>query len=223
MLRVALLCSRRAPGLWYLLDRKAHELVCVVSSDAECVEHEDLVRAGVPHLVHDIRRLSGLARRPDYDRETVQLLAPFRPDLVILCGYLYIVTAPLLEAYRDRVINIHDSDLAQVDEQGRPRYPGLHAVRDAMFAGERETRSSVHIATPDVDGGPLLLRSRAFPTHPLVHAARRWGATDILKAYAYAQREWMMRESWGPLLAGAIDLAAQGDLVANDAHALAER
>jgi len=223
MLRVAVLCSRRAPGLAYLLDRKAHNLVCVVSSDAECVEQEELVRAGVPHLVHDIGRLPDLAHRPDYDRETVRLLTPYEPDLVILSGYLRIVTTPLLEAYPDRVINIHDSDLALVNEQGRPRYPGLHATRDAIFAGERETRTSVHIVTADVDGGPLLLRSRAFATHPLVHAARRWGATDILKAYAYAQREWMMREAWGPLLARAIDLAAQGDLLTNDAHALAER
>jgi folate-dependent phosphoribosylglycinamide formyltransferase PurN len=194
-----------------------------MTSAADCVERDRVVQAGVPFEVHDIRPFPDFACRPDYDRETVRLLARFNPDLVILCGYLHIVTSPLLEAYPDRVINIHDSDLALVNEQGRPRYPGLHATRDAIFAGERETRTSIHMVTPEVDGGPLLLRSRAFATHPLVHAARRWGATDILKAYAYAQREWMMREAWGPLLTRAIDLAAQGDLLTNDAHALAER
>ena len=125
---------------------------------------------------------------------------------MILCGYLHILTGPMLEAYPERIINIHDSDLTLTDALGRPKYRGLHAVRDAVFAGERETRSTVHLVTPEVDVGPPLFRSWAFPTHPLIDAARRWRSTDILNAYAYAQREWMMRASWGQLLATAIDL-----------------
>jgi phosphoribosylglycinamide formyltransferase 1 len=220
-LRVAVLCSRRAPGLSQLVhhDRqrgRSYEVVAVVTSDAECVEREALARAAVPGLVHDIRRfysgrgarLGDLAVRPDYDRVTAELLAPARPDLLVLCGYLHIVTTPLLDAYPERVINVHDGDLTLTDAAGRPRYPGLHAVRDAVAAGERETRSTVHVATAEVDGGPPLLRSWAFPTHPLVEAASRWAAVDILRAYAYAQREWMMRASWAPLLAAAIELYA---------------
>jgi len=231
MLSVAVLCSRRAPGLSYLLESDAnlgrtYELTAVVTSDPECIERDRVIEAGVPWVVHDIRAfyaargatLRDLDHRAEYDLLTARLLAPFRPDLVLLCGYLHIVTAPLLEAYPDRVLNIHDSDLAQVDDQGRPRNRGLHAVRDAIFAGEHETRSSVHVVTPEVDGGPLLLRSWAFETHPLVDAAREWGATDMLKAYAYAQREWMMRAAWGPLLAAAIDLAAQGEIRVRDGH-----
>jgi hypothetical protein len=63
-----------------------------------------------------------------------------------------------------------------------------------------------------VDGGPALFRSWPFPTHPLVTDARRWGAHDILKAYAYAQREWMMRAAWGPLLAHALERFATGQV-----------
>ena len=211
-LRVALLCSRRAPGLEFLLDRdprrgKIYDIVALVTSDPECTAH---VRSGdgPPLLVNDIRafytragtRLSDLGPRPDYDRGTVRLLEPFKPDLVVLCGYLHIVTPPLLDAYSGRMVNIHDSDL--------PRYPGLHATRDAVIAGERETRSSVHVVVPEVDAGPGLFRSWPFPVHELVDAARREGKTDILKAYAYAQREWMMVASWGPLLAAAIDAFA---------------
>jgi folate-dependent phosphoribosylglycinamide formyltransferase PurN len=79
-----------------------------------------------------------------------------------------------------------------------------------VFAGEPETRSTVHLVTPEVDVGPLLVRSWAFPTHPLVAAARAWGAADILKAYAYAQREWMMRAAWGRLLTRTLMLFAAG-------------
>jgi folate-dependent phosphoribosylglycinamide formyltransferase PurN len=228
-LRVALLCSRRAPGLAYLLDHDPHrgrsyELVVAVTSDPECGERERLAVAGVPRALNDIRRfyaarnarLGDLDHRPDYDRATMQILARFRPDLVILCGYLHILTGPMLETYPERAVNIHDADLTLTDAASLPKYRGLHAVRDAVFAGERETRSTVHLVTPEVDVGPPLLRSWAFPTHPLIDAARRSGATDILKAYAYAHREWMMGASWGPLLATTIDLYAHDQIRLRD-------
>jgi len=209
-LRVAVLCSRRAPGLDGLFSGerargRTYDLVAMVTSDPECVERG---RFAAPLLVNDIRqfysaratRLADLGPRADFDRATVQILEPFRPDLVVLCGYLHILTAPMLERFPERVINVHDSDL--------PRYPGLHATRDAILAGERETRSTVHLVREAVDCGPVIARSRAFPTHPLVEAARRAGRVDILKAYAYAQREWMML-SWGPLLARALDVVAR--------------
>jgi hypothetical protein len=63
--------------------------------------------------------------------------------------------------------------------------------------------------TAEVDQGPPLVRSWGFPSHPLVQDARGWGADRILKAYAYAQREWMMQAAWGPLLARAIGLFAR--------------
>jgi hypothetical protein len=64
--------------------------------------------------------------------------------------------------------------------------------------------------TAELDVGPLLLRSAPFPVHPLVADARRWGATDIVRAYAYAQREWMLRAAWGPLLRETVRLFATG-------------
>ena len=216
-LRVALLSTSRAPGLAYLLERdprrgRRYDIVGFIATDPA---NRDLARAtsaGIPASTRDIRgfyaglgtRRTDLTARRDYDRRTAALLDGIRPDLVVTCGYLHILTAPLLEAYPNRIINIHDSDL--------PSYPGLHAVRDAVFAGERATRSTVHLVTAKVDGGPPLVRSWAFPTHSLVTDARRWGATDILKAYAYAQREWMMRAAWGPLLAHAIAEFADGQV-----------
>jgi hypothetical protein len=80
----------------------------------------------------------------------------------------------------------------------------LHATRDAIYAGERETRSSVNLATPQLDGGPVLSRSEAFPVAPFVHEAVARGEHDIVRAYAYAQREWMMRSTWGALALEAV-------------------
>lgn len=234
-LRVALLTSRRAPALPYLLEDDPNrgrlwEPVAAVTSDPECEELDRLESAGVPTAVHDLRQLyrrrgvrsSDLAVREEYDWHTRTMLRCHRPDLVALCGYLHILTAPMLEPYAARIVNVHDSDLAVLDTSGRPRYVGLRSTRDAIFAGERETRSTVHIVTAEVDLGPPLVRSWAFPVHPLAHDARAWHAIDIIKAYAYAQREWMMRASWGPLLARAIALFAAGRLRLLDGRAVVD-
>lgn len=220
-LRVAVLSTARAPGLAELLadpDRgRVFELVGCLASDPAWRDHA-AAAAGVPVAVHDLAAFCArrgvprrdLAARAAYDAQTAELLRPWRPDLILLCGYLHIVTAPLLDRYTGRIVNLHDADLTRTGPDGRPRYRGLHATRDAIAAGEPETRSTVHVVTAELDIGPVVLRSGAFPVHPLVADARRWGATDILRAYAYAHREWMMRAAWGTLLSRAVALIATG-------------
>jgi phosphoribosylglycinamide formyltransferase-1 len=224
-LRVALLTSRRAPGLERLLDRSRRpgagwRIVSAVVSDASCESLSLLAAAHIPTHVHDLRafcarqrmRLIDPATRREYDDRTVSLLAPHRPDLVVLCGWTWVLTEPVLAVYSDRLINVHDSDLVLLGAEGRPLYRGLRSTRQAVANGESETRSTVHVVTEEVDVGPLLVRSWGFPVHPLVKAAREWRAEDILSAYAYAQREWMMRASWGRLLERAIDRYARGEV-----------
>ena len=190
MLSLALLCSHRAPGLEYLLERRGRDfdLATVVTTDPASAALPLLHRAGVPALVHDIHAF-GTARavRPAFDAATRDLLAPYRPDVLVLSGYLHIVTAPLLAAYPERIINVHDGDV--------PKYRGLHATRDAMRAGEPGTLCTVHVVTEEVDAGPVLARSDVFPVGERHH---------------YMQREWMMREAWGPLIVRAIGLIAPG-------------
>ena len=216
-LRVAMLTTTRAPGLSYLLEEDPargtlYEIVAGVASDAECDALPAFGRAGIPALTHDLRdfcasrggKRGDLALRREYDADTVCFLEAQRPDLIVLCGYLHIVTDRLLAAYPARVINLHDADRAVVDKTGRPLFRGLHSTFDALAAGRTETRSTVHLVTEEVDRGAPLVRSWGFPSHPLVVDARRWQAMKMLKAYAYAQREWMMASAWGPLLARAI-------------------
>jgi len=219
-LRVALLCSHRAPGLRFLLREdpergRLYDLVCCLSSEEESEAREDAERDGLPFLSHSIARFSArrgtkrtdLAARVDYDRETLALLAPYEPDLLVLSSYLLIVTEPLLTAFPGRIVNVHHADLTK-----RRRYVGLRAVRDAVFAGETETRATAHVVTECLDEGPTLCLSEPFPVSPLVRDALSWGATDILKAYAYAHQEWMIRSAWGPLLSEAIACVAVQEL-----------
>jgi phosphoribosylglycinamide formyltransferase-1 len=226
-LRVAVLCSHRAPGLVHVLDDarrgSLYDIVACISSEHDFGEREAVVARGVPTFVHDIRDfyrswgapLRDLELRKDYDASILQRLALYDADVVMLCSYLYIVTATLLEAYPNRVVNIHHSDVGNGNGNGNRKgtnYPGLHAVRDAIIAGEPETRATAHLVTRDLDAGPPIARSWSFPVHPMVADLRRWQATKIMKAYAFAHQEWMIESAWAPLMFASIELFARGEL-----------
>jgi hypothetical protein len=160
--------------------------------------------------------LRDLEARGAYDARTADLVSALRPDLVLLSSYLYILTRPFLSAFEHRILNVHHGDLTVPDRDGRPRYRGLHAVRDAVCAGAAETRATVHLVTERLDEGPPILRSWPFPVSPLVGDAIRWGRRDVLRAYAFAHQEWMLGAAWGPLLASGIELVATGQIRVGD-------
>ena len=194
-LKVAVLCSHRAPGLVSLLNADAHrgsdyEIVCCLSSSETFAEEVRVERRGVPCISHSIRAfcaargtsIADLGARVAYDTVTLDLLKPFSPDLLVLDGYLLLLTDPVLERFDSRIINIHHSDLLLRNDIGGPRYPGLRAVRDALLAGETETRATAHIVTARLDDGPVLLRSWPFAAAPVVAWAIAHGATDVFRA-----------------------------------------
>ena len=222
--RVAVLCSRRAPGLLHLLqaqqrDAMPFEIVCAVTSEPDLAGADAIAAQGVPVLTHGIADFYGARgskvyrdfhTRRVYDRATTDLLNGFRPDLVLLDGYLYLLTRPMLEQFRNRILNLHFSDLTIRRADHRPAYAGIRAVRDAIADGQHETSATVHLVNDEPDGGAPVVRSWAYPVSPLVSRARHWDATDMLKAYAYAHQEWMIRDASGPLLDAALRLVADG-------------
>jgi len=223
-LRVAVLCSHQAPGLLHLLNRSpargvAFEIVCCVTSETTFAEEVRVERRGIPTLAHSIAAFCDahgaslyhdLDARADYDRETLRLVEPFLPDVVLLDGYLYLVTPALLARFRNRVLNLHFSDLTLRAADGRPRFPGLRAVRDALAGGCRETRATVHLVNDKLDDGPPIARSWSYPVSPLVEELRTQNADDVFKAYAFAHEQWMMRTASGPVIAAAFELIAAG-------------
>lgn len=219
-LKVAVLCSGRAPGLLHVLHRdpargSEYDIVCCITSHDTFAEQVRVERRGIPCVPHPLRtfaalrgtRTTDLVAREEYDRQTVDLLAPFSPDVVLLDGYLLLLMRPILSRFAGRVINIHHSDLQQRRDDGGVRYPGLRAVRDALLAGEPETRATAHIVTERLDDGPVLLRSWAFEAPPVARWALEHDAADVLKAAAWAHQEWMLRDAWGPMIACTLELA----------------
>lgn len=225
MLKVAILCSGRAPGLLHLLTRAPRrgrdwEVVCCLTSEETFAEQAALAAAGVPVLSHPMRRfyfdrhvaVGDLTLRPAYDAQTRDVLAPYSPDVVLLSGYLLLLTAPMLDAFEGRIFNAHHADLLARTSAGGPRYPGLRAVRDAILAGERETRATVHVVTPRLDDGPIIARSDPFPVPEIARWAIASGARDVLRSAIWAHQEWMLRSAFGPLFEHTLDLVADGRL-----------
>lgn len=201
MLKVAILCSHRAPGIQDLLndpDRgSVYEIACVITNNRDLRERDTLVDAGITCIARP-QPPKNLRQREQYDAETAGYLKAFDVDLVVLCCYLRILTAPMLAAFPGRIINLHDSDLAITNGRGAPRYVGLHSTRDAILAGERETRATAHWVNEEVDAGPILLRSEAFPVLGDVRA----------------HRERVIRTAWGPLMRQAIHRVAVSEQAA---------
>ena len=81
-----------------------------------------------------------------------QCIDAYKPDLVVLAGFMRVLSGPFVERYAGRMLNIHPSLL--------PKYTGLHTHRRALEAGDTEHGASVHFVTPELDGGPLILQAR---------------------------------------------------------------
>jgi phosphoribosylglycinamide formyltransferase 1 len=81
-----------------------------------------------------------------------QCVDAHHPDLVVLAGFMRVLSGPFVERYAGRMLNIHPSLL--------PKYTGLHTHRRVLEAGDAEHGASVHFVTPELDGGPLILQSK---------------------------------------------------------------
>ena len=103
-----------------------------------------------------------VSRKAAVDRETFEhklgeVVDNSTPDLVVLAGFMRVLSGPFVERYAGRIINIHPSLL--------PKYTGLHTHQRVLDAGDAEHGASVHFVTPELDGGPLILQSRV-PVKP---------------------------------------------------------
>ena len=151
--RLGILVSGRGSNLQSIIDAiAAHELdaeiAVVVSNRADAA---GLTRARNAHIETVHVDPKAHENRIAYDRALVEVLHSRHVGLVCLAGFMRIVGAPVLEAFPDRVLNIHPSLL--------PAFPGLDAQRQALDHGVRVTGATVHLATTELDGGPIVVQA----------------------------------------------------------------
>jgi phosphoribosylglycinamide formyltransferase 1 len=131
--------------------------VTLVVVDRDCLAIDVAKRYGVP-TVHLERKTFG----PDFDRRgyTEQVIDTLRSrdiDLVVMAGWLTILAPPMFEVFAGRVINTHPALL--------PSFPGMHAARQALDHGAKVTGCTIHVATAEVDHGPILAQE-PVPIYP---------------------------------------------------------
>jgi phosphoribosylglycinamide formyltransferase-1 len=143
---IGVLVSGEGSNLQALLD--AGLPVCAVASN----------RAGAPALARAAElptasfELGDYGSRDERDAAMASWLVEHGAELVVLAGYMHILTAAFLDLFPGRVINVHPSLL--------PEFPGAHAVRDQLAAGVRESGVTVHVVDEGIDTGPVLLQER---------------------------------------------------------------
>lgn len=154
MKRILVLISGNGSNLQTILDhcasgKVAGEVVGVISNRADAY---GLVRAREAGVATAILAQQQFASRAEYDVALLALMTDYQPDLVVLAGFMRILSADLVRHFAGRMINIHPSLL--------PKYQGLHTHQRAIDDGEREHGASVHFVTEELDGGPVILQDR---------------------------------------------------------------
>jgi phosphoribosylglycinamide formyltransferase-1 len=105
--------------------------------------------AGIPAYFIDHKIF---ASREEYDAKVILRIDKYKPDLIVLAGFMRILTPAFVEHFQGRMLNIHPSLL--------PKYRGLHTHQRAIDAKDDEHGASVHFVTPELDGGPVVLQSK---------------------------------------------------------------
>ncbi|MXP56591.1 phosphoribosylglycinamide formyltransferase [Pantoea sp. Mhis] len=107
------------------------------------------IRANVPYHILTIK---DFVNRKKFDQQLIKKIDFYSPDLVVLAGYMLILSKEFVEHYYKRLINIHPSLL--------PKYPGLYTHRQVLQNGDNEHGATVHFVTDKLDSGPIILQTR---------------------------------------------------------------
>lgn len=156
--RLGVLISGRGSNLQSIIDaiaehRLSASIAVVISNRPDAAGLQRAADAGVEALVLEPRRFSD---RAAYDAGLAAALVSRGVDLVCLAGYMRIVGSALLDAFPSRVLNIHPSLL--------PAFPGLDAQRQALHYGVKVSGATVHLVSPGLDDGPIVLQA-AVPVY----------------------------------------------------------
>ena len=150
---VVVLISGSGSNLQALIDSSAGagspvRIRAVISNRADAYGLERAKQAGIDTRVLDHK---AFASREAFDAALVAAIDACEPQLVVLAGFMRILSSAFVRHYAGRLLNIHPSLL--------PRYKGLHTHQRALEAGDREHGCSVHFVTEELDGGPLVVQA----------------------------------------------------------------
>lgn len=158
-LRVVVLVSGRGSNLRAIArDASAGRLSIVIAAVLSDREDAAVLEWAVSAGLHcETLTPSGFPDRASYDRALAERVEQFRPGLVVLAGFMRILSPVFVDRFEGRMLNIHPSLL--------PRHRGLHTHRRVLEAGDPVHGASVHFVTRELDGGPVVIQARLAVRH----------------------------------------------------------
>ncbi|MTB65984.1 phosphoribosylglycinamide formyltransferase [Providencia sp. wls1943] len=152
MKNIVVLISGSGSNLQSIIDAcQRHEIdgqiVAVISNKSDAYGLVRAQEAGIPALCVSSKAFTD---RQAYDAVLLDTIEQYQPDLVVLAGFMRILTPEFVKHFTGKMLNIHPSLL--------PKYPGLHTHRRALENGDSEHGTSVHFVTEELDGGPIILQ-----------------------------------------------------------------
>ncbi|MGP0170756.1 phosphoribosylglycinamide formyltransferase [Pseudomonas sp. NCHU5208] len=150
---VVVLISGSGSNLQALIDSSTEDdnparIGAVISNRTDAYGLQRAQQAGIATTVLDHKQYEG---REAFDAALIEVIDAHQPDLVVLAGFMRILTPGFVRHYSGRLLNIHPSLL--------PRHKGLHTHQRALEAGDAEHGCSVHFVTEELDGGPLVVQA----------------------------------------------------------------
>jgi len=152
-LRIVVLISGSGSNLQSLIDACVNnkikaQIAAVISNKPNVKGIDRATVANIPALIIDHRDFSS---RKEFDQHLLEAIKSFSPDLVVLAGFMRILTPDFVNQFEGKLINIHPSLL--------PAYQGLDTHKRAIAAGDSKAGATVHFVTPELDGGPPILQA----------------------------------------------------------------
>jgi phosphoribosylglycinamide formyltransferase-1 len=155
MKRIVILISGRGSNLQSILDARLDAQIAAVISNNPAARGIDIARsAGVDTAVIDHRAFPD---RASFEAVLADKVDSYGPDLLVLAGFMRILTEGFIKRFKNRIMNIHPSLL--------PAFPGVATHRRALHEGVRIHGCTVHFVTPDLDHGPIVVQA-AVPVLP---------------------------------------------------------
>lgn len=157
MIRIAVLASGHGSNLQALIDacqsgQIRGSIVGVLCNRSDAYALQRAEQAGLRHVLVDHR---AFADRMSFENELIQVLQSWQVDLIVLAGFMRVLTPNFVTRYSGQIINIHPSLL--------PTYKGLHTHQRVLDNGEQLHGCSVHFVTPELDGGAVIAQA----IHPI--------------------------------------------------------
>jgi len=152
MINIGVLVSGRGTNLQAIIKaieegKIAGEIKVVISDNPDAYA---LKRARQYHIATRYIHFKGFENREDYDKEIIKTLKEKKIELVVLAGYMRILSPYFIRTYKNKIMNIHPALL--------PSFPGLHAQRQTLEHGVKISGCTVHFVDEGVDSGPIILQ-----------------------------------------------------------------